>query len=203
MPKPKRTHAFALIAVLALLVALSIVGSRPPRHVSEVRPQRVTAIATPRVTPAPTATPRPTATPERTVVPTPKPTPVDDVTAVKVPSLASRIRACASESCRRKIIEPIVRATWPGPKGSVEGLVSRIGCESQWSPWAVSATDDHGLTQLNGPTWRDDWAGWTDTEGRSLGPWQPNVYNVRRNVIGAYHVYREAGGSFSPWSCGR
>lgn len=92
------------------------------------------------------------------------------------------------------MLEPLVRAAWPEP-GSVAGIVGRIHCESRWWPWEVSSSDDHGLAQLHAPVWRTPWASW------SLGPWNPNVYGVRANILGAYHVYREAGGSFRPWVC--
>lgn len=65
-----------------------------------------------------------------------------------------------------------------------------VNRESGWNPRAVSATNDHGLFQLNAPTWQRFFG----------GRWQ-RVYDPVANVRMAYTIYRRAGRS--PWHGGR
>lgn len=66
-----------------------------------------------------------------------------------------------------------------------------VGRESSWQPRAVSRTNDHGLFQLNAPTW-----------ARFFGSQWRFVYDPVQNARMAYVIYRRAGG-FSPWDGGR
>jgi hypothetical protein len=70
-------------------------------------------------------------------------------------------------------------------------------CESQLNPSAVSATNDHGLFQINRPTWDkpDAWDGWQQTTGT---PWSM-VYDADTNARFARALYDRSG--WSPWTC--
>lgn len=65
-----------------------------------------------------------------------------------------------------------------------------VARESSWNPRAVSATNDHGLFQLNAPTWQ-----------RYFGSRWQRVYDPVANVRMAYAIYRRGGKQ--PWSGGR
>ena len=65
-----------------------------------------------------------------------------------------------------------------------------VNRESGWNPRAVSATNDHGLFQLNAPTWQ-----------RFFGPRWQRVYDPVANVRMAYVIYQRGGRS--PWHGGR
>lgn len=59
-------------------------------------------------------------------------------------------------------------------------MLCTIGRESSWRPWVVSPTDDHGLAQLNAPTWR-----------RHFGRRWAMVYDPVANVRMAREVFLE------------
>jgi hypothetical protein len=70
-------------------------------------------------------------------------------------------------------------------------------CESQMHAGAVSPTDDHGLFQLNRPTWDKPsaWDGWQQQTGTS---WSA-VYDPWLNAQFARHVYDHYG--WQAWVC--
>lgn len=77
----------------------------------------------------------------------------------------------------------------------VEQACAVMLCESGGDPSAVGPTDDHGLMQLNRPTWED-------TFEQVIGhPWFDGVYNAELNVIFADWLYRSSG--WAPWTCAR
>lgn len=67
-------------------------------------------------------------------------------------------------------------------------------CESDLNPRAVSPTNDHGVMQLNAPSWRSRFA---QVTGHA---WDPNVYHASLNVAFAKWLHDETGG-FSHWTC--
>lgn len=73
---------------------------------------------------------------------------------------------------------------WPQEKAYC--IVMR---ESSGNSYAVSATDDHGLMQLNRPTWQ-----------AYFGARWANVYDPAENIAMGYEVYLRAGRTFSPWT---
>lgn len=187
----RRQEWAAVLVALVLILAATFAAART-HTTSEPLPTSRPAVVQIAATPEPTAAPTPRATAAATVRPTPAPQKATP--AMPEAKAMKAVRACpasdAGESCRRAILEPIVREAWPEP-ASVEGIVGRIHCESRWTPWLVSRTNDHGITQVNAPTWR-----------RHFGARWAHVYEVAANVGMAYDIYRSAGGSFSPWVCG-
>lgn len=104
--------------------------------------------------------------------------------------------------------EPVVAEAQPAP-GSVKALIYEIfpgegayatrvfTCESNLNPNAVSPTNDHGVAQLNAPTWNkpghaDPVADWI---GRNWG----SIYDPRTNLIGAKMVRDKYG--WDSWAC--
>lgn len=69
-------------------------------------------------------------------------------------------------------------------------------CESDLNPRAVSPTNDHGVMQLNAPSWRDRFE---QVTGQA---WNPNVYHASYNAAFAKWLHDETGG-FSHWACAR
>lgn len=64
-----------------------------------------------------------------------------------------------------------------------------IYCESKWDPYARGAAGEYGLWQVHPiHDWRWDGRDWTDPAD---------------NTEVAIAIYRDAGNSFSPWSCYR
>lgn len=79
-----------------------------------------------------------------------------------------------------------------GPTG--DKAVQIAICESDLNPRAVSRTNDHGVMQLNAPSWRSRFA---QVTGHA---WDPNVYHASLNVAFAKWLFDETGG-FSHWAC--
>lgn len=69
-------------------------------------------------------------------------------------------------------------------------------CESDLNPRAVSPTNDHGVMQLNAPSWRYRFEQVTGLA------WNPNVYHADANAAFARWLHDETGG-FSHWACAR
>lgn len=72
--------------------------------------------------------------------------------------------------------------------------------ESRCIPGLISTTNDYGLLQLNGITWRDMAQRphlWGDTARRCKAPWPSAALQTTRNVCVAAQLYRISG--LSPW----
>lgn len=88
----------------------------------------------------------------------------------------------------RDTLEAYVRTVFPEDPDTAVRIVT---AESGWNPNAVSATDDHGLFQINGVHLRPFGVAWGYTRTDLLDP----VLNIRV----ARAVYDEAGG-WTPWT---
>lgn len=208
MTKPIPVRVLIAVCLLIASVAASLAYQRPAVEVRrvvaqpEVREVRSTAPQAVRVAPKPVV-----------VAPVAKKAPVEAPRAAKAAParIMQAVAACSGRTaadCRQALLEPIVRAEWLR-RSKVDGIsasqaqqsadtIVRLvdNCENPgWNPRAVSATSDHGMTQINARTWRDDWPSW------NLGPWEPNVYDPVLNTSGAYNIFADAGHSFGPWSC--
>lgn len=118
-------------------------------------------------------------------VPTPAPKPVEKPRAVSRP--APKVETILP----RTALQAQVADLWPGDDAT---LFRVIACESHWNPRAVSPTGDHGLLQINARTWRDEWEGsW------QLGPWNPNVYDVAKNLKAGWKIFSASG--WGAWTC--
>lgn len=73
---------------------------------------------------------------------------------------------------------------------SAPRMLCIIGRESSWNARAVSRTDDHGLVQLNRPSW-----------ARHFGARWASVYDPVENVRMGYRVWRIQG--FGAWTASR
>lgn len=67
-------------------------------------------------------------------------------------------------------------------------------CESDLDPRAVSPTNDHGVFQINAPSWRRRFAAVTGEA------WNPGVYHADTNARFAAWLVAETGG-WSHWAC--
>ena len=67
-------------------------------------------------------------------------------------------------------------------------------CESRLDPQAVSPTNDHGVFQLNAPSWARRF------EQVTGQPWNPDVYHAEANARFARWLVEETGG-WSHWAC--
>lgn len=67
-------------------------------------------------------------------------------------------------------------------------------CESGLNPRAKSSTNDHGVFQINAPSWRSRFAAVTGEA------WSPNVYHADANARFARWLVEETGG-WSHWAC--
>lgn len=190
--KDRQLLEASLLALLAVILSLAAAGQHDP--LARASAAEVLGSGSVESEHAPTHMPKrahhehPTPAPTATPSPPPTPTPPPPAPA---PTIVTAGRAA---------IEPLVRDAWPGDRASEDSLVRIIDrCENPfWDPGAVSGTGDYGITQLNARTWRSTWE---RTWG--FGPWDPNVFDVRKNVAGAWNVYVQAGHSFRPWSCRR
>lgn len=88
-------------------------------------------------------------------------------------------------------IKQEIRTTFPE---APELAIAIFKCESGLVPTASSPTSDHGVTQINAPTW--------DKRAKQLG-YNEYKTDVKQNLAMARHVYEEAGNSFRPWVCAR
>lgn len=68
-----------------------------------------------------------------------------------------------------------------------------VACESDFQPRATSPTNDHGLFQLNAPSWRYRF------EQVTGEPWNPDVYHADANARFARWLYEQSG--WRPWTC--
>lgn len=69
-------------------------------------------------------------------------------------------------------------------------------CESDLWPRATSATNDHGVFQINRPSWERRFA---EVTGQA---WNPNVYHADANARFARWLHDVTGG-WSHWACAR
>lgn len=67
-------------------------------------------------------------------------------------------------------------------------------CESGLNPRAVSPTNDHGVFQINAPSWQRRFP---QVTGQA---WNPNVYHAEANARFARWLVNETGG-WSHWAC--
>lgn len=79
-----------------------------------------------------------------------------------------------------------------GPTG--DKAVQIAICESDLNPRAVSKTDDHGIMQLNRPSWERKFRSVTGVS------WSEGVYHASYNAKFAKWLYDTTGG-FSHWAC--
>lgn len=81
--------------------------------------------------------------------------------------------------------------------GSLGDTAVRIAqCESGLDPHARSRTNDHGVFQLNAPSWSSRFQQVTGQ------PWNPDVYHAEANARFARWLVNETGG-WSHWACAR
>lgn len=121
------------------------------------------------------------------------------VDAEKLARLAAAIEADEA----RQAEERRAAAAATAPAGSLEAIIQRhfgsaaptamriAECESGMNPRAVSATDDHGLFQINA-VHRGQF------EAVTGAPWS-SVYDPELNTIYARHLYAQQG--WGPWTC--
>jgi hypothetical protein len=101
---------------------------------------------------------------------------------------AQQRRAAAAASAPAGSLEAIIQRHF----GSAAPAAIRIArCESSMNPNAVSATDDHGLFQINA-VHRGQF------EAVTGAPWS-SVYDPQLNTIYARHLYGQQG--WGPWAC--
>lgn len=67
-------------------------------------------------------------------------------------------------------------------------------CESELKPWAKSETNDHGVLQINRPSWEHKFAAVTGVS------WSEGVYHASYNAKFAKWLHDQTGG-FSHWTC--
>ena len=82
------------------------------------------------------------------------------------------------------------REVWRLWGQSAPRMICIINKESNWNPWAVSRTDDHGLVQLNRPSWQ-----------HYFGARWHHRYDPVANVRMGYRVWRIQG--WSAWTTSR
>jgi hypothetical protein len=120
------------------------------------------------------------------------------IDAEKLARLAAAIEADAARQADERRA-----AAAAAPAGSLEAIIQRhfgsaaptamriAECESGMNPRAVSATDDHGLFQINA-VHRGQF------EAVTGAPWS-SVYDPELNTIYAHHLYAQQG--WGPWTC--
>ena len=120
------------------------------------------------------------------------------IDAEKLARLAAAIDADAAIEAEERRA-----AAATAPAGSLEAIIQRhfgsaaitamriAECESGMNPRAVSATDDHGLFQINA-VHRGQF------EAVTGAPWS-SVYDPELNTIYARHLYAQQG--WGPWTC--
>lgn len=81
------------------------------------------------------------------------------------------------------------------PADQINTACRVLMCESHGNPHAVSHTNDHGLWQLNAPSWRTTFP---SVVGVS---WEAGVYDPVLNTEFAAWLYHQSG--WSPWVCAR
>lgn len=122
--------------------------------------------------------------------------------AVEAENLA-RLAAAIEANEAREAEERRAAAAATAPAGSLEAIIQRhfgsaapaairiAECESSMNPNARSATNDHGLFQIN-IVHRDQF------EAVTGAPWS-SVYDPELNTIYARHLYAQQG--WGPWTC--
>src|SRR5690606_33006282 len=122
------------------------------------------------------------------------------VAAIEAEHLASPAAAIEAEEAREAEQQAAAAAA---PAGSLEAIIQRhfgsaapaairiAQCESSMNPNARSATDDHGLFQIN-IVHRGQF------EAITGAPWS-SVYDPELNTIYARHLYGQQG--WGPWTC--
>lgn len=122
------------------------------------------------------------------------------VAAIEAENLARLVAAIEAEEAREAEQQAAAAAA---PAGSLEAIIQRhfgsaapaairiAQCESSMNPNARSATDDHGLFQIN-IVHRGQF------EAITGAPWS-SVYDPELNTIYARHLYGQQG--WGPWTC--
>lgn len=81
--------------------------------------------------------------------------------------------------------------------GEVDKACRVLLCESRGDPGAVSATDDHGLLQINAPTWNRP--GHPDEVAHFIGVHWDRIYDGWSNLVMAQKVRHFYG--WEQWAC--
>lgn len=94
-------------------------------------------------------------------------------------------------------VEAIIADVFGPEDWRVSQALAVARCESNLSPTASSPTNDHGVFQINRPTWDapSAWDGWQQQTGTSWA----NVYDARTNTEFARALYDRQG--WRPWAC--
>lgn len=90
--------------------------------------------------------------------------------------------------------EAIIREVF-GAEGDRAVRIAK--CESQLNPDAVSSTNDHGIMQINRPTWNKP--NHPDPVAQFIGQNWHNVYDARTNAEMALKIRQTYG--WQMWSC--
>ena len=125
------------------------------------------------------------------------------VAAIEAENLARLVAAIEAEEAREAEQQRQAAAAAAAPAGSLEGIIQRhfgsaapaairiAQCESSMNPNARSATNDHGLFQIN-IVHRGQF------EAVTGAPWS-SVYDPELNTIYARYLYGQQG--WGPWTC--
>jgi hypothetical protein len=148
--------------------------------------------------PAPLHLALPPTTTSTTAAPTttaPPPPPTTSTTALPVATTQPPAPAAADPAPAGHLHPAIAAAFGSGDLGHQAQRVA--ACESKLNPSAVSPTNDHGLFQINRPTWDKPhaWDGWQQQTGTS---WSA-VYDPYVNARFARQLYDRSG--WGPWAC--
>lgn len=176
---------------------LAVSGS-PPSSVDAEGGPEVLALA--EQVPATTTTTLPPTTTTTTTTTAPPPTtqPVLAAAAPTTtePSQAPPTTVAASTGAHSGSLHPAIAAHFG--TGELGHQAQRVAaCESELDAGAVSPTNDHGLFQINRPTWDkpEAWDGWQQVTGTS---WSA-VYDADTNARFARQLYDRSG--WGPWTC--
>jgi len=149
--------------------------------------------------PPPTTTTTTTAPPTTTTAPPPPTTqPVVAAAASEPvePHQHPEPAPAASTGAHSGSLHPAIAAHFG--TGELGHQAQRVAeCESGLDAGAMSPTNDHGLFQINRPTWDkpEAWDGWQQTTGT---PWSM-VYDADTNARFARALYDRSG--WGPWTC--
>lgn len=81
--------------------------------------------------------------------------------------------------------------------GEVPKACSVLVCESKGDPGAVSDTNDHGLLQVNAPTWNHP--GHSDAVAHFIGVHWDRIYDPWSNLVMAQKIRHHYG--WDQWTC--
>ena len=179
--RPVVVLCLVVLAVVATIVGVLAGGLLTGDDVS---PTRSTATATPATTTTTTSTTQPpTTTTTTTTTTTVPPTTTTVAPPAASPGPASP-GTCGGWGSS-------IKAAFPADQVATACRI--MLCESGGNPSAVSPTNDHGLFQINAPSWRGTFA---DVTGQ---PFDPGVYDPAANIRFARWLWGQSG--WGPWSC--